>query len=153
MTTLGAPSILSVPTVTRWEKGTAKGSARGLVVINSNDDLPPGCFQIEASIGNVESHDHHAAQELHRRAHRGNEVWIVGPYSGHSVVLRARIINQDGQPGPPVTQGLPSTQFQGAIPSKKDKGSAKKRFGVYPVRPGTVYNGAQGELTARNYFV
>ena len=108
MTTLGAPSILSVPTVTRWEKGTASGSARGLVVINSNDDLPPGCFfQIEASIGNAESHDHHAAQEWAPAARtRGNEVWIVGPYSGHSVVLRARIINQDGQPGPPSHTGV-----------------------------------------------
>ncbi len=107
MTTLGTPSILSVPTITRWEKGTASGSVRGLVVVDSND-LPAGCFlQIEASIGSAESRDRHAAQEWAPAARtKRREVWIVGPYSGHSVVLRTRIINQDGQPGPPSHMGV-----------------------------------------------
>ncbi len=107
VTTLGVPPVLAVPSVVRWEKGTAPGSARGLVEVSSND-LPAGCFlQVEATLGDAETPDHRAAAEWTPAARtRNTKVWVVGPYSGHSVVLRTRIINQDGQPGPPSKSGV-----------------------------------------------
>ena len=107
VTTLGCPDPLAVPAITKWERGTAAGSLRGLVEVLTNK-LPSGCFlQIEASLGDAESTDHHAAAEWIPAARtRSTKVWIVGPYSGKSVVLRTRVINQDGQPGPASQTGV-----------------------------------------------
>jgi hypothetical protein len=83
VTTLGEPPSLVIPTIKKWEKGTVKGSVRGLCCVETND-LPPGCYlQIEASLGNSQSNDHHAADEwLPMARTRSTSVWIVGQFAG-----------------------------------------------------------------------
>ena len=107
VTTLGEPPALVIPKIKRWEKGTVKGSVRGLCCLELNS-LPAGCYlQIEASLGNSQSNDHHAAEEwLPLARTRSTSVWVVGQFAGVSIVLRSKVINQDGQPGPPGPTGV-----------------------------------------------
>lgn len=107
VTTLGEPPALVIPTVKKWEKGTVKGSVRGLCCLDTNE-LPAGCYlQIEASLGDSQSNDHHAAEEwLPMARTRSTSVWIVGQFAGASIVLRSKVINQEGQPGPPGPTGV-----------------------------------------------
>jgi hypothetical protein len=105
--TLGEPNRFVIPQVKKWELGTVKNSVRGLCCVD-DCDLPNGCYlQVEASLGDSTSRDHHAADEWVPMARtRSSSVWIVGQFAGSSVVLRTRIINQDSQPGPPGPTGV-----------------------------------------------
>lgn len=97
LSTLGAP-LPCCPAALSWEPASTPGSVRGLVALfdPSSDwvqPLPAGCFfQLEAQQpGSIEW-----VAVGRARTHR---LWIAGPFSGKTLLLRTRVVNQIGQPG------------------------------------------------------
>lgn len=144
ITTLGL-AVSAAPTVSRtgWELSTS-GSARGLVTVFSKDtffvpELPAECFfQIEASLGpdkgtaRDEDDDEAAASNWVAVGRtRKAQCWCVGPFSGRSILMRTRVVNQIGQPGPssPVAIVMVPELSQGAersdVAGKKGRGPGR----------------------------
>ena len=111
VTTLGL-AVSAAPTISSWEQSTS-GSARGLVTVFSKDtffvpELPAECFfQVEASLGPADrgtarDEDDEAAASNWAAVGRTRKAqcWCVGPFSGRSILMRTRVVNQIGQPGP-----------------------------------------------------
>jgi len=126
VTTLGTPPLLA-PAVLKWEDGSVAENVRGLVEVFGDADgpLPLSCqWQVEGSLGQPaqedahkeEDEEHHNSKEWQPLARtRGKTTWIVGPFAGKSLLLRVRMVNSEGQPGPPGDVSIQN------VPEKKKK--------------------------------
>jgi len=129
VTTLGLATSFA-PYVSTWEP-SASGSARGLVTVYSKDtffvpDLASECFfQIEASLGPsvVSSRDDDEQENwIVVGRTRTAQCYCVGPFAGRSILLRSRVVNQIGQPGPPSPVACIVVPDLERKPSSKNRG-------------------------------
>jgi len=130
VTTLGAPPRLP-PSVLTWEQGSVAENVRALVEVRSDYPLPPRCqWQVEGSLGGSgeeagRGEDDEAQQKrdwLPLARTRAPTSWIVGPFAGQSLLLRARMINNEGQLGPP---GASSFHHVPRLEKKAGKGAGE----------------------------